>query len=144
MRRLIEFLGRFGLASTCLAVALTLFCQRAWAQAVISNATSVASLQNALVNGYTNIALAFTGTMTTTAPLEIVEDVTIDGTGFTPEISGGGTSQIFIVDPGVNFRLINASFVRSRPFTTPIHTLVLSARFLKMSNVDSIVVSFLA
>jgi hypothetical protein len=109
MRRFIEFTLRSGAASVCLAVALMLSGQRAQAQAVISNATSVASLQNALVNGYTNISLAFSGTMSTTAPLEIVEDVTIDGTGFSPVISGGGTSQIFIVDPGINFRLINVT-----------------------------------
>ena len=109
MRRFIEFTVRAGAASVCLAVALTLSARRAQAQAVITSSTSVTSLQNALVNGYTNISLAFSGTMTTGAPLEIVEDVTIDGTGFSPVLSGGGTSQIFIVDPGINFRLINVT-----------------------------------
>src|SRR5277367_841320 len=88
------------------AAVMTLQCPSLQAQIVMSNA-SLSVLQNALISGATNIALSFNDTIFTTTPLEIVEDTTLDGTGFSPFISGSNVSQIFFVDPGVHFTMIN-------------------------------------
>jgi len=84
-------------------------CPRLWAQTlVISNASNVALLQDGLIGGFTNILLQFTGNMYPTGVLEVVEDVTIDGTGYNP-ILGGTSNLVFYVDPGVHFKLINVT-----------------------------------
>jgi hypothetical protein len=107
---LVKRLGRLPGALLCLLIAGALMvCPRAQAQIIISNANDVVGLQNALISGNTNIFLQFSGTMTIITPFEIVENTVLDGTGFSPIISGGNTTQIFFVDPTVNFTMIDVT-----------------------------------
>lgn len=110
MRKLIWLLRlRLGGVAVCLVTAaMMLACRPSSAQIIMSNA-SLSDLQNALVSGASNVVLAFSDTIVTTTPLEVVADITIDGTGFSPIISGNNASQIFFVDPGVHFNLINVT-----------------------------------
>lgn len=89
-----------------LAAAALLFCCQSQAQTNI--ATTLAELQDDLINGTTYILLQYTGTLYPTGVLEIVEPVTIDATGYNV-IIGGTSNQAFYVDPGVNFTLINVT-----------------------------------
>src|SRR5580704_8835406 len=91
-----------------LTAGILLFCSRGRAQIIISNATDTTGLQDALISGATNIQLQFSGTMNPIGVFEIVENVTIDGTGFDPVI-GGTSNMVFYVDPGVTFTLINVT-----------------------------------
>ena len=88
-----------------LAAAAVMFCCQSRAQIIASNLTQ---LQNDLINGATNVLLQVNGNLYPTGVLEIVEDVTIDATGFSV-ILGGTSNQVFYVDPGVKFTLINVT-----------------------------------
>ena len=75
-------------------------------QAQVTNtitSASLSSLQDALVSGANVIQLQFSATLTTATPLEVVEDVIIDGTGFSPYHQRRGHQPDFHRGPGCNF-----------------------------------------
>jgi predicted outer membrane repeat protein len=63
-------------------------------------------LQAAVASGGA-ITFSCSGTITLTSPLTISQDTTIDGTGQSVTISGGGTSQVLSISAGVNVTLKN-------------------------------------
>src|SRR5581483_10357972 len=90
-------------AGVCLALgAVTL---RLSGQIVITS-PNIVSLQAALDSGG-DVQLNFTGTITTTNPLEVVFDTTLDGSGGSVTLSGGASNRVFNVEPGVTLTLIN-------------------------------------
>ena len=102
MRKVFRSIAPIRLA---LAAAALLFCCQSRAQIIASN---LSQLQDDLINGATYVYLQSTTPLNPTGVLEIVEDVTIDATGFNV-IIGGTSNQVFYVDPGVNFTLINVT-----------------------------------
>src|SRR6266478_2049173 len=78
------------------------------ARAVTTNLTtaSFSSLQTALQSPGT-ITLSFDDTIVASNILEIAFDTVLDASGHTITLSGNGSTPVFYVDPGVNFKIIN-------------------------------------
>jgi hypothetical protein len=68
------------------------------------------------------VGIAFNGTLTLENPINITNDVVLDGTGYGAAISGGGAVRLFYVAPGASLTLSNLSLVDGSVIATALDT----------------------
>ena len=71
------------------------------------NTPNEANLRAAIALGQVNSGVQFNGTLTLTSSINISNNVVLDGSGFTPTISGGNAIQLFYVANGAGLTLSN-------------------------------------
>src|SRR5579863_79184 len=96
------------------AVVLAVFPVTVRAQNIVTiTSPSYTSLANAInfnVGGQVTIVLAFNGTITFTAPLDVECDVVLDATGHNVTFSGNNSQTAFFIDSGEQFSATNVVF----------------------------------
>jgi predicted outer membrane repeat protein len=97
-------------AAWLLSVAAVLLAAFVWAPearagGVVSTCDEV-HLNSALAGGG-SVTFSCSGTITLTSAITIAANTSIDGTGQTVAVSGGGAVQVFLVNSGVNFSVNN-------------------------------------
>ncbi len=99
--------------ASILAAVLLLVCLHFTARAQTTNTITSASFGSILAamnqGGPAVVYLAFDDTVDMTSPIEVTADTTLDGTGYNVILQGSSPYGIFLVDPGVTFKMINVT-----------------------------------